>query len=973
MKNLIYCYSLTIALFLILFVGIGNAQTITTFASNVSGSDLVFDNLGDLYVSGTGSGNTIREITPIGVISTVVGNISGHLAFNGTLYVAPSGTDIYTVSAPGKASVFALGINGNLAFDFGGLLVISGNNIYQINLTSGATSIFASTDLLNSPWGVASNSNYLFVSNGNTNSIVRVNYLGVATNFVNSGLSRPVGIAFDNVGNLYVANSGNNTISKITSNGVVSTFVPASAGLSNLGGMASDNAGNLYVSASGSIFKINTNGLPDTLTISSFTPTTATKGTSVNITGSNFINVTGVSFGDSAASSYIVNSTTSITAIVGGGSSGNVSVSTNNGTTYLAGFNYAKPMTIKSFSPTIAKSGQTISIIGSNFTEVTGVNFGGTASASYTVLNDSTITAIVGKGKSGSVTVTSIISSVSSTGFSYIPPPIITSFNPTSVCPNTKVTITGENFTGVTSVSFGGVAAASFTVDSSTSISALMTIGSSGTVSVTASGGTATSVNNISVGYTFGVYAYITNSTDNTVSVINTANNNVLSTIPVGKYPYGVAITNDGTKVYVTNQNDNTVSVINTATNTVISTIKVGDSPLGVCATPDNKKVYVTNYQSKTISVINSTTDTVLKTLYLGVYPDGICAAPDDSKIYVANGQVIDVTTDTIINNLGIGGFGICISPDGSKLYYTNANNVGIYGISNKTNKLINDGINSPEGICISPDGKNVYVTNSNSNTVGLLNNNQIYAVASAGANLPIGIDITPDGSKLYVAYNSSNFVSVFDILSGNYNNTRIDITVGRGPIAFGNFIGKVYFPCGFPQPVTITTLEAVNKNGSIAIKWLTSTELNTSHFIIQHSTDGASFTDIGTVKAIGSGANSYEFTDKSPTNGINYYRLQSVDKDGASTYSAVVSCEWLVVSKQFTVYPNPAKSSVTINGNHIVSVQVIDNMGRVVKVVSLKDASNPVLSVSGLQAGVYHLRIQTTDGNVSGVGFVKE
>ena len=42
-------------------------------------------------------------------------------------------------------------------------------------------------------------------------------------------------------------------------------------------------------------------------------------------------------------------------------------------------------------------------------------------------------------------------------------------------------------------------------------------------------------------------------------------------------------------------------------------------------------------------------------------------------------------------------------------------------------------------------------------------------------------------------------------------------------------------------------------------------------------------------------------------------------------------------------------------------------------KVVTLKDATNPTLSVNGLPAGVYHLRVQTTDGGVSGVGLVKE
>ena len=75
----------------------------------------------------------------------------------------------------------------------------------------------------------------------------------------------------------------------------------------------------------------------------------------------------------------------------------------------------------------------------------------------------------------------------------------------------------------------------------------------------------------------------------------------------------------------------------------------------------------------------------------------------------------------------------------------------------------------------------------------------------------------------------------------------------------------------------------------------------------------------------------------------------------------------------QLSITPNPSKDKITVKGNHIVSVQVIDNMGKVIKVVSLKDATNPTLSVSALPVGVYHLRVQTTDGKVSDVGFVKE
>ena len=73
------------------------------------------------------------------------------------------------------------------------------------------------------------------------------------------------------------------------------------------------------------------------------------------------------------------------------------------------------------------------------------------------------------------------------------------------------------------------------------------------------------------------------------------------------------------------------------------------------------------------------------------------------------------------------------------------------------------------------------------------------------------------------------------------------------------------------------------------------------------------------------------------------------------------------------SITPNPAKNFVTVKGSHIVSMQVVDNMGKIIKTLALKDATNPTLSVSSLPVGVYHLRVQTTDGKVSVIRFVKE
>jgi len=74
--------------------------------------------------------------------------------------------------------------------------------------------------------------------------------------------------------------------------------------------------------------------------IGSFTPTTAGNGSTVTLTGTNFTDATAVSFGGTAASSFIVNSATQITAVVGSGSTGSVSVTTPGGTATQAGFTW---------------------------------------------------------------------------------------------------------------------------------------------------------------------------------------------------------------------------------------------------------------------------------------------------------------------------------------------------------------------------------------------------------------------------------------------------------------------------------------------------------------------------------------------------------------------------------------------------------------------------------------------------------
>jgi YVTN family beta-propeller protein len=99
---------------------------------------------------------------------------------------------------------------------------------------------------------------------------------------------------------------------------------------------------------------------------------------------------------------------------------------------------------------------------------------------------------------------------------------------------------------------------------------------------------------------------YVTNSDDNTVSVINITTNTVIDTISIGVVPYGIEYDNVIQRMYVTNFGDGTVSVIDMTTNTVVGgPIKVGDGPRGIAYDLVSDRMYVANSLDETVSVIN--------------------------------------------------------------------------------------------------------------------------------------------------------------------------------------------------------------------------------------------------------------------------------------------------------------------------------------------------------------------------------
>jgi YVTN family beta-propeller protein len=257
-----------------------------------------------------------------------------------------------------------------------------------------------------------------------------------------------------------------------------------------------------------------------------------------------------------------------------------------------------------------------------------------------------------------------------------------------------------------------------------------------------------------------GPLAYVTNSNDNTVSVIATASNTVTATVPVGAAPFGVAVTPDGAHVYVGNFGDNTVSVIATASNTVTATVPVGVNPLGIAVTPDGAHVYVGNFGDNTVSVIATATDTVTVTVPVGASPQGVAVMPDGAHVYVANQSdntisVIATASNTVTATVSVGA--------------------------------------DPLGIAVTPDGAQVYAANFFGNTVSVIATagNTVTATVPAGG-APMGLSVAPDGAHVYVADGSDNTVSVIATAS---NTLTATVPVGGSPVAFGQFVSAGVTP----------------------------------------------------------------------------------------------------------------------------------------------------------------------------------
>jgi len=153
-----------------------------------------------------------------------------------------------------------------------------------------------------------------------------------------------------------------------------------------------------------------------------------------------------------------------------------------------------------------------------------------------------------------------------------------------------------------------------------------------------------------------------------------------VATIAVKEYPNAIAITPDGNRVYVSNLIGG-ISVINTATNTVVTTIPlVGGPPAGLAVAPNGSRAYVAN-GSRGLAVIDTATNTVVAEMAVSGIAQRVAFVPNGTRAYVPtypSVSVIDTSTSTLIATIsGLANVeDVAITPDGKWAYVTQTGDV---------------------------------------------------------------------------------------------------------------------------------------------------------------------------------------------------------------------------------------------------------------------------------------------------------
>lgn len=153
---------------------------------------------------------------------------------------------------------------------------------------------------------------------------------------------------------------------------------------------------------------------------------------------------------------------------------------------------------------------------------------------------------------------------------------------------------------------------------------------------------------------------YTTNLGSGNVTVIDLAEETVVTHIPTGEGTEGIALTPDGSELWITNRAEDTVSIIDTETLEVTTTFDVEGFPIRAYMTPNGSRAVVSSARAGGVTIFDVEQREQLARLETGAAPIGVQITPDGSHAFVGNSRdgtvsVIDLEALNVVDQIALG------------------------------------------------------------------------------------------------------------------------------------------------------------------------------------------------------------------------------------------------------------------------------------------------------------------------------
>jgi len=176
--------------------------------------------------------------------------------------------------------------------------------------------------------------------------------------------------------------------------------------------------------------------------------------------------------------------------------------------------------------------------------------------------------------------------------------------------------------------------------------------------------------------------------------------------------------------------------------------------------------------------------------------------------------------------------------------------------------------------------------------------------------------------------------------------------------------------------PIDLLNFTAkLNTKNKVDLNWSTASETNNDYFTIERSADGNTFESIDMVKGAGNSSVKLDYydMDKTPLEGISYYRLKQTDFDGKFTYSKKVAIDLNAASLEaVSVYPNPFSNAISINYSvpqeGSVTMALYNLIGQPVyteQQAGSRGINTITISTLNIPSGLYFLKLTDSNGNI--------